>query len=127
MRQMARPLAGQSGVRAHGAVRRDMVATLDRRPADPRQGYADPRMMRQRQNAAMARASVKQRRQNILFLLAGTVGITGLLSMMTKTASVRYAFVLSLCLLGGYVYLLVQSRRVDATRGVQRQYWDRAA
>jgi hypothetical protein len=137
MRQMARPLAGPQqhgpGARTHGAVsaRRDTVVSLDRRPIDSRthhgdQRYADPRMARQRQQTSMARASVKQRRQNILFLLAGSTAVTGLLWMMTKASSVAYAFVLSLCLFAGYVYLLAQSRKVDVPR-VGREYYNRAA
>ena len=74
----------------------------------------------------MARASVKQRRQNILFLLAGSTAVTGLLWMMTKATSVAYAFVLSLCLCAGYVYLLAQSRKVDVPR-VGREFYNRAA
>jgi hypothetical protein len=137
MRQMARPLAGPQqhgpGARTHGAVSsgRDTVVSLDRRPIDSRSHHgdqrygdqryadprnADPRMARQRQNASMARAAVKQRRQNILFMLAGSTAVTGLLWMMTKSASVAYAFVLSLCLFAGYVYLLAQSRKVDVPR-----------
>ncbi len=142
MRQMARPLAGPQqhgpGARTHGAVsaRRDTVVSLDRRPIDSRshlgdqrysdQRYADPRLARQRQQTSMARASVKQRRQNILFLLVGSTVVTGLLWMMTKATTVAYAFVLSLCLLAGYVYLLAQSRKVDVPR-VSREYYSRAA
>jgi Flp pilus assembly protein TadB len=118
-----------------------MVVSLDRRPIDSRSHHgdqrygdqryadprnADPRMARQRQNASMARAAVKQRRQNILFMLAGSTAVTGLLWMMTKSASVAYAFVLSLCLFAGYVYLLAQSRKVDVPR-VSREYYNRAA
>ena len=152
MRQMARPLAGPQqhgpGARTHGAVsaRRDTVVSLDRLSIDSRthygesrygesrygdsrygdQRYADPRMNRQRQQASMARAAVKQRRQNILFLLAGSTAVTGLLWMMTKASSVAYAFVLSLCLFAGYIYLLTQSRKVDVPR-VGREYYNRAA
>ncbi len=132
MRQMARPLAGSqqhgNGARAHGAgmARRDTVVSLDRRPVDGRAHYADPRVARQRQAPSIARASVKQRRQNILFMLAGSTAVTGLLWMMTKAASIAYAFVLSLCLLGGYIYLLAQSRRVEVPR-VSREYYNRAA
>jgi hypothetical protein len=131
MRQMARPLAGPqhhgAGVRSHGALgRHDTVLSLDRQPMDGRMHYADPRVARQRQASSMARASVKQRRQNVLFLLAGSTAVTGLLWMMTKSASVAYAFVLSLCLFAGYIYLLAQSRRVDVPR-VGREYYNRAA
>ncbi len=129
MRQMARPLVGSpyagghgAGMRSHGAgARRDTVVAFDRRP------YAtDPRLVRQRQQVSYARASLKQRRQNVLFLLAGSAAVTGLLWMMTKSASVAYAFVLSLCLFVGYVYLLAQSRRVDVPRA-GREYYHRAA
>ena len=134
MRQMARPLAGPqqnaTGARAHGAVgaRGNTVISLDRRPLDQRTGYGDPRMaVRQRPMAAsMARTAVKQRRQNILFMLAGATGVTALLAAMTSGTAMKYAFVLSLCLLGGYIYLLAQSRRIEVPR-MQREYWNRAA
>ncbi len=40
--------------------------------------------------------------------------------------TVRYIFALSVCLLAGYVYLLLQIKRADEAR-TMRDYWQHAA
>ena len=129
MRQMARPLAGaprrpvqRTHADAYAAMHRSSVGQLDRRMLqDP---YAAPRQMQRGQQAM--RSSVKQRRQNILVMLALVTAASGFLCMVTTAMTVRYVFALGACLLVGYVYLLSQKRRVDQVRNAN-EYWHRAA
>jgi hypothetical protein len=130
MRSMARPLAGSPTRPGYGPVqrtnstqaRRGGVVAVD--PYDMRTARAGQGQRR----AAPARTTTaaKQRRQNILMgLLIATVG-TGLLAFTTAASSMKYAFALSICLLIGYVYLLLQAKRSEDERSV-RQYWHSAA
>ncbi|MGD9703963.1 MAG: hypothetical protein AB7Q42_23230 [Acidimicrobiia bacterium] len=103
-------------------VRRSSVGTVtrydlaaDRRPA--RAHYAAP---------VRPVSTVKQRRQNILVALGLVTLGSGMLTLTTAAMSVRYVFALSVCLLVGYVYLLVQTKRADEARTL-RDYWQHAA
>ena len=126
MRSMARPLAGSPrpgyAARPVPQARRGQVSTLhrydlaaERRPA--RAHYASP---------VRPVSAVKQRRQNILMALGLVTLGSGLLSLTTEAMTVRYVFALSVCLLVGYVYLLIQTKRADDARTV-RDYWQHAA
>jgi hypothetical protein len=128
MRSMARPLAGpsrgaqlQRPMQAVQPIRRSSVGTMhrydlaERRPA--RAHYAAP---------VRPMSTVKQRRQNVLMGLAIVAAGSGLLAMTTTAMTVRYVFALSVCVLIGYVYLLVQTKRADEAR-TMRDYWQQAA
>jgi len=71
-------------------------------------------------------STVKQRRQNILMALGLVTLGSGLLTVTTSAMTVRYVFAMAVCLLIGYVYLLVQTKRADETRSM-RDYWQHAA
>ena len=126
MRSMARPLAGSPRPGYAGRqvpqARRGQVGTLqrydlaaERRPA--RAHYAMP---------VRPVSAVKQRRQNILMILGLVTLGSGLLAATTTMMTVRYVFALSVCLLVGYVYLLIQTKRADDAR-TMRDYWQHAA
>ena len=126
MRSMARPLAGSPRPgqlqRPMQQVRRSSVSTVGRYDlaADRRSGRAH--------YAAPIRpvSTAKQRRQNILMGLSLVTLGSGLLAFTTTAMTVRYVFALSVCLLVGYVYLLLQIKRADEAR-TMRDYWQHAA
>ena len=103
-------------------VRRSSVSTAGRYDlaADRRSGRAH--------YAAPIRpvSTAKQRRQNILMGLSLVTLGSGLLAFTTTAMTVRYIFALSVCLLVGYVYLLLQIKRADEAR-TMRDYWQHAA
>jgi hypothetical protein len=123
MRSMARPLVGpgtrqgyspgyQAQQAQHGQLRRP-VAVMD--PS-----------MRLAHRGMSQRALVKQRRQNVLMILVMSVLAFGFLSFATSAEFARYGLVLAVCLLAGYVYVLVQYRRTEVARS-GREYWPHAA
>lgn len=128
MRSMARPLAGSPrpgvGQRTGQPTRRTAAPTLDRydlrverRPAHTRTHHRAP---------VRTVSSVKQRRQNILMALGLLTLGSGLLTITTSAMTVRYVFALAVCLLIGYVYLLIQTKRADEARSMW-DYWQQAA
>ncbi len=141
MRSMARPLAGPvrgyaPGYAPHHVQRSSTVVSIDRSGRavgyEPRAGHdrsapLQRRAVRSAYDAprAASRSLVKQRRQNVLVILAMATLAFGFLTATTAAQFARYAFVLSVCLLAGYLYLLVQIRRNEADRG--RDYWANAA
>jgi hypothetical protein len=73
-----------------------------------------------------SRSVAKQRRQNVLVILAMSTAAFGFLTMATPAPFARYGLALSICMLTGYLYLLVQIRRNELERG-NRDYWANAA
>jgi hypothetical protein len=122
MRSMARPLAGSPRPGQRPVGERRPVATMDRYDLRSAQ-----RPTRAHHGAPVRAVSTqKQRRQNILMILGlATLG-SGFLSVATTAMTVRYVFALSICLLIGYVYLLLQMKKADDAR-VMRDYWQQAA
>lgn len=152
MRSMARPLApapARSGPRSHGgrpavaprlaeparaasvtpiagarqhrsAVAADPSARLHRpQPAAARRAPAPVRQ-------SSARERMRQRRQNVLFMLVGVTAATAFLAASTRNSMMVYAFVLAAVSLAGFCYKLVQIRR----QGDMKAYgesWFRAA
>lgn len=140
MRSMARPLAGPVRGYAPGYApqhlqRSSTVVSIDRSgraigyDRSPSYDRSAPLQRRPARGAyherAVSRSLVKQRRQNVLVILAMATLAFGFLTAATTAQFARYAFVLSVCLLAGYLYLLVQIRRNEADRG--RDYWPNAA
>ncbi len=131
MRSMARPLAGPTrhgyapGYRApQQYARGGTVVSMDRsyrldQPMARRQA-------RTHQVPVRSRSLAKQRRQNVLVILGIATVAFGFLSAATTAQFARYGLVLSICLLVGYVYLLVQIRRGEVVRG-SYDSWQRAA
>lgn len=134
MRSMARPLSGPTrhGYAAgYGAPQQQYArrggtvvtmersyrldAPMSRRPAG-----------RVHQQPIRSRSLAKQRRQNVLVILGMATVAFGFLSAATTAQFARYGLVLSICLLVGYVYLLVQIRRNELAR-VGYDSWQRAA
>jgi hypothetical protein len=128
MRSMARPLSGPTrhhyaaGYHAPAARRSGTVVTLHDHPYRAESLHRPARM----HPVARSRALAKQRRQNVLVILMMAVGASGLLTVATPAAFARYGLVLSLGLLVGYVYLLVQLRRTELERA-SYDAWQRAA
>jgi hypothetical protein len=127
MRSMARPLAGSPRPgqlqRPMQQVRRSSVGTVNRYDL-----AAERRPGRAHYAATPVRpvSMAKQRRQNILMGLGLLTLASGLLTLTTTAMTVRYVFALSVCLLVGYVYLLIQTKRADEARSM-RDYWQHAA
>jgi len=69
----------------------------------------------------IGRAEARRRRRDILFTLAGAVGITLLLALMLGGVAILCQLVAD-ALLGGYVYLLVQMRKTEAERTAKVRY-----
>ena len=76
----------------------------------------------------MSKVAARRRRQNILFILAVAAAGTLLLALGSASTPVWYAHVVVDVLLAGYVYLLVQMRKVEEHRhrGL-RPSWSSAA
>ncbi len=138
MRSMARPLAGPTrhgyapGYGAPQQLRRSSTVVSIDRSAGYDRGYGydrsvplERRSARVQPVATRNRALVKQRRQNVLMILVMSSVAFGFLSFVTTAQFARYGLVLSVCLLGGYVYALVQMRRTELDRS--REYWPHAA
>jgi hypothetical protein len=123
---LSRPVAngrpGQPTLRS-GVSPRGATSTVPARQVEPVQqtargrthgaasGYrthGDPTGERRR--PAPRRDPAKQRRTNVLFLLAVSTVCTGFLALTTSATAMLYAFVLSLLALSGFVYMLIQSR-----------------
>lgn len=64
----------------------------------------------------MSRVAVRRRRQNVLFVLAVAAAGTLLLALGSQSAPVWYAHVVADVLLAGYLYLLVQLRKLEEQR-----------
>lgn len=94
--------------------------------AERRNPYAHTRARAMRPAPVRTVSTAKQRRQNILMGLGLLTLGSGLLTVTTSAMTVRYVFALSVCLLVGYVYLLVQTKRADEVRSMQ-DYWHQAA
>ena len=65
--------------------------------------------------AADPRHDVRRRRSNVLFLLVVTTACTLFLAGTTSSTVLLYVFALSFLALCGYVYLLAQLRRREAS------------
>lgn len=149
MRSMARPLAPspvRSGPRTHGGrpgaprlteasrstaampmpgarQHRPVAAEITARPQRPQ-----PAAVRR---AAAARPSnprerMRQRRQNVLFMLVAVTAATAFLAATTRNSMMVYAFVLAAVSLSGFCYKLVQIRRQGDTKAYGES-WFRAA
>jgi hypothetical protein len=140
MRSMARPLS--SGTARYGyapgyqqvppakrqsgtvvAMHRDGGYRLDQ-PTQPGRQQRPARA--HHRSAAVARSSAKQRRQNVLVILLMSNVAFGFLSAATTASFARYGLALSVCMLMGYLYLLVQIRRNELMRS-SYDSWQRAA
>ena len=136
MRSMARPLTGPSrhgyaaGYSAQPARRSTSVVQLDRsgyRLDQPVEAGHGRRTVRAHQAPVrVPRSNVRQRRQNVLVILGMAALAFGFLSAATTAAFARYGLVLAVCMLVGYLYLLVQLRRNEQVRTI-RDTWQRAA
>lgn len=134
MRSMARPLQGspRHGYAAgyqpqlhQAAPRRTGTGTVV--PLDRHYRLDQPLARRTRHAVpAVNRAAAKQRRQNVLVILAMATAAFGFLSLATTAQFARYGLAISLCMLIGYVYLLVQLRRNELVRSY-RDTWSNAA
>jgi hypothetical protein len=151
MRSMARPLApspARSGPRTHGgraaaaprltdvsrvaavgpmpAARqhRPVAAEVTSRPLRPSQ--AAVRRAPTAPRPSNPRDRMRQRRQNVLFMLIAVTAATAFLAATTRNSMMVYAFVLAAVSLAGFCYKLVQIRR----QGDMKAYgesWFRAA
>jgi hypothetical protein len=151
MRSMARPLApspARSGPRTHGgraaasprltdvsrvaavgpmpAARqhRPVAAEVTSRPLRPSQ--AAVRRAPTAPRPSNPRDRMRQRRQNVLFMLIAVTAATAFLAATTRNSMMVYAFVLATVSLAGFCYKLVQIRR----QGDMKAYgesWFRAA
>jgi len=76
----------------------------------------------------MSKVAARRRRQNILFVLAVAAAGTLLLALGSASTPVWYAHIVVDVLLAGYVYLLVQMRKLEEQRhrGL-RPSWSSAA
>jgi hypothetical protein len=94
--------------------RRSAAAGLQRRE-ETRQASRARLSHQQTQQAIAARqkATVKQRRQNVLFLLVLITALSGLLVAAAHNTASKAALTVSACALVGYVYLLAQMRRSE--------------
>jgi hypothetical protein len=149
MRSMARPLAPspiRSGPRTHGDNRQGPVRLTDvsrptgqgpvpgtrtHRAAEPssRPVRHTPTVGTRRATSARpssARQQMRQRRQNVLFLLVAVTAATAFLALTTRNSMMVYGFVLFAVTLSGYCYKLVQLRRQDDMKAYGES-WFRAA
>jgi hypothetical protein len=69
---------------------------------------------------------MRQRRQNILVGLLAAVSITGAIGFGLSSRLFVTAFLVTAVLLAGYVYALVQMKKVQQSKAV-RYDWSRAA
>lgn len=69
------------------------------------------------------REQVRRRRQNILYMLATTVGITGFLAATTHSGGLVLLFAASFIGLCGYCYRLVQIRNTQVDHSYSDQNW----
>lgn len=72
------------------------------------------------------REVVRQRRQNVLFVLVAATAGSAFLAFTTKNATLTYVFVLSAISLAGYCYKLVQLKRYQGVQAYGED-WFRAA
>jgi hypothetical protein len=72
------------------------------------------------------REVVRQRRQNVLFVLIAATAGSAFLAFSTKNATLTYVFVLSAISLAGYCYKLVQLKRYQGVQAYGED-WFRAA
>jgi hypothetical protein len=70
---------------------------------------------RDARRAADPRTDVRRRRSNVLFLLVITTACSLFLAATTSSTVLLYVFALSFLALSGYVYLLAQLRRREAS------------
>ncbi len=90
---------------------RDDVRVSDRDTAHGRRrSHGDPTGERQRPGQRPRTASAKQRRSNALFVLVIAVACTLFLTVTTGSTVMLYLCVLSVLTLGGFLYMLGQSR-----------------
>jgi hypothetical protein len=73
-----------------------------------------------------ATSTMRQRRQNILVGLLAIVSITGVIGFGLPSRLFVMGFLISAVLLAGYVYALVQMKKVQQSKAV-RYDWSRAA
>ena len=69
---------------------------------------------------------MRQRRQNVLFLLVLSTVVTGFLAVATHATAMKFALAAAATLLVVYIYMLAQSRRIEDERSM-REMWERAA
>lgn len=109
------------GARQHRAVAADLGGRSPRpQPAAVRRAPAAPA------RPTNARERMRQRRQNVLFMLIAVTAATAFLAATTRNNMMVYAFVLAAVSLAGFCYKLVQIRR----QGDMKAYgesWFRAA
>jgi len=72
------------------------------------------------------RSAMKRRRQNVLLTLGAIVAVTGMIGFGMGYRTMMVACFVAIVLLCGYVYLLVQLRRVEDERAM-RFAWSNAA
>jgi hypothetical protein len=134
MRSMARPLSGPT---RHGyapgyqqvqgpALRRTGTGTVVQMDRSYRLDQPMARRTGHQHHVAIARSSAKQRRQNVLLILGMSTAAFLFLTLATTAEFARYGLAISLCMLIGYVYLLVQIRQNELAR-TRRATWQHAA
>lgn len=152
MRSMARPLApspARSGPRTHGGGRpaAPRLTDVSRSVVTPMAGAREHRAVaaspsvrahRSQQQTAVrrgpaapprpstARERMRQRRQNVLFMLVAVTAATAFLAASTRNSMMVYAFVLASVSLAGFCYKLVQIRRQGDLKAYGES-WFRAA
>ena len=137
-RSMARPLApsarpGVPAQRSHGHHSQQHLARTGSLPHVPVQRAPQPGAMRSHHGQVHVnrrpmtqREVVRQRRQNVLFVLGAVTAGSAFLAFTTKSSALTYVFVLSAISLAGYCYKLVQLKRDTGVRAYGED-WFRAA
>ena len=93
----------------------------------PVAAYRAPQpQMRRTPVVSPVRSAMKQRRQNILVALLGLTLLTGVIGIGLSIPLFKTLSLVSLILLAGYVYLLVQVKKSQQAKAVQFD-WSRAA
>jgi hypothetical protein len=139
MRSMARPLApsprtGLPMQRSHGHhsqehLGRGQQGSLHHLPvqrATQQAARVHHGQAHVQRRPVTSRERVRQRRQNVLFLLLAITAGSAFLAFTTKNAALTYVFVLAAISLAGYCYKLVQIKRYSSVRAYGED-WFRAA
>jgi hypothetical protein len=119
------PYAPQSMQRTAGRPSAVVADRYDLRTVRPLERRA-PATQGQRRTTVARRSSVRQRRQNVLFLLVLSTVVTGFLALATHATAMKFALAATATMLVVYIYMLAQSRRLDDERSM-REMWERAA
>ena len=64
-------------------------------------------------------AEIKRRRTKVLYLIAGTAGVSGLMAATTDSKAMVYLFAVAVIALGAYVYLLAIANQRSLVDGVE--------